>query len=47
MDIVILTTFILAGVILESFISERARRRAGMDDTVTDRLARYADRDLY
>jgi hypothetical protein len=46
MDIVILTTIILAGIAVESLISERARRRAGQENAMNDQLARYADRDV-
>jgi hypothetical protein len=37
MDIIILTTVILAGIALESFVSGRARRRAEVEDTMADR----------
>jgi hypothetical protein len=37
MDLIILTTVILAGIALESFISERARRRAEYGNSITDR----------
>jgi hypothetical protein len=46
MDIVILTAVILAGIALESLISERARRRKERQETKTDRLARGAGGDL-
>jgi len=44
MDITILAAIILAGIALESFISERARRRAELKDSVSDRLASYLER---
>jgi hypothetical protein len=37
MDIIILIAVILAGIALESLISERARRRAEFEDTTADR----------
>jgi len=45
MDIIILTTVVLAGIALESCIAERARRRSGSDDRILDRLSRRRDRD--
>jgi hypothetical protein len=46
MDILVLTTVILTGIALESFIVARARKRAEYDSLIADRLARYAGRDL-
>jgi hypothetical protein len=46
MDIVILTTVILAAIALESVIFTRARKRAEYENIITDRLARYAGRTL-
>jgi hypothetical protein len=46
MDITILTAIILAGIALESFISERARGRARVEDTIPARVARFLDRDV-
>ena len=45
MDIIILTTIVLAGIVIESYLSERARRRPKSDDGVVDRLGRGRDRD--
>jgi hypothetical protein len=46
MDIIVLTTVVLAGIALEVFIFGRARKRAEYENTITDRLARYAGRSL-
>jgi hypothetical protein len=46
MDIVILSTIILAGIALESLISECARRQAEHRDTIDDGPTRWADRKL-
>ena len=46
MDILILATVILTGIALESVIFVRARKRVEYENTITDRLARYAGRDL-
>jgi len=43
MDIIILTTIVLAGIVIESYLSERARRRPKSDDGVVDRLGRGRD----
>ena len=44
MDIIVLTTIILAGIALENVIFVRARKRAAYESMITDRLARYAGR---
>jgi hypothetical protein len=46
MDILVLTTIVLAGIALEGFIFGRARKRAEYENTITDRLARYAGRSV-
>jgi hypothetical protein len=46
MDIVILSTIILAGIALESLVSERARRRTEHEDAIDDGPTRWADRKL-
>ena len=46
MDILVLTTVVLAGIALEGFIFVRAQRRAEYENTISDRLARYAGRNL-
>jgi len=46
MDVLVLITIVLAGGALEGFIFGRARRRAEYEDTITNRLIRYAGRDL-
>lgn len=46
MDILVLTTVVLAGIALEGFIFARARKRAEYEDSIADRLARYAGRNL-
>jgi hypothetical protein len=46
MDIIVLTTVILTGIALESLIVARARRRAEHENTIMERLARYAGRSL-
>jgi hypothetical protein len=46
MDIIVLTTVVLAGIALESVIFVRARKRAEYENTITNRLARYAGRNL-
>jgi hypothetical protein len=46
MDIIILTTVILAGIAFEGFLTERARRRAEHENTISDRAARVAGRRL-
>jgi hypothetical protein len=47
MDIIVLTTVVLTGIALEGFIFGRARKRAEYEDTITDRLARYAGRNVH
>jgi hypothetical protein len=44
MDILALTTIILIGIALERVIFVRARKRTEYENTITDRLARYAGR---
>jgi hypothetical protein len=44
MDIAILATVILAGILLESLIAERARKRDEQEDTRTDRLVEQKGR---
>jgi hypothetical protein len=46
MDIIVLTAIILTGITLEGLIFGRARKRAEYENTITDRLARYAGRSL-
>ncbi len=46
MDITVLTAIVLTGIVLESVIFARARRRAEYEDMIADRLARYAGRKL-
>ena len=46
MDIVVLTAVVLTGIVLESAIFARARRRAEYEDMIANRLARYAGRRL-
>ena len=46
MDILVLATVVLTGIALESLIVARARKRAEYEDTITDRLARYAGRNV-
>jgi hypothetical protein len=46
MDILVLTTIVLAGIALEGFVFARARKRAEYENTITDRLARYAGRNV-
>lgn len=46
MEIVILTTVILAGIALEGVTFAHARRRAEYQSAIADRLARYAGRKL-
>ena len=38
MDIIVFTTVVLAGIALEGFIFERARKRAEYENIITDRL---------
>ncbi|MGD2148836.1 MAG: hypothetical protein PVH41_19240 [Anaerolineae bacterium] len=45
MDIIILTTVLLAGIALESYVAERARRRTRSDDRISDRLSRHGNGD--
>ena len=45
MDIIILTTVVLAGIALESYFAERTRRRTGTDDGILDEFCRRRDRD--
>jgi hypothetical protein len=46
MDILVLTTIVLTGIALERVIFVHARKRAEYEDTIADRLARYAGRNL-
>ncbi|MFL7793318.1 MAG: hypothetical protein AB8I69_14345 [Anaerolineae bacterium] len=46
MDIIVLAAIILTGIALEGLIFGRARKRAEHENTITDRLARYAGRSL-
>jgi len=46
MDIVVLAAVVLTGIVLESAIFARARKRAEYEDIIADRLARYAGRKL-
>jgi hypothetical protein len=46
MDILIFIAIVFAGIALERIIFVRARKRAEYEDTITDRLIRYAGRDL-
>jgi hypothetical protein len=45
-DIIILAAIVLAGILLESFISEGAGTPAGYEDAMTDPPVRVAGRDL-
>ena len=44
MDIVILTTIVLVGIVAESLVINRARKRAEYEEAVQSRLSRYAGR---
>jgi hypothetical protein len=46
MDILVLATIVLTGIALERVIFARAQQRAEYENTITDRLARYAGRSL-
>jgi hypothetical protein len=46
MDILILTAIVLTGIALERVIFARARKRTEYENTIADRLARYAGRNL-
>jgi len=46
MDILVLTTIVLIGIALERIIFVHARKRAEYEDTIADRLAHYAGRNL-
>jgi hypothetical protein len=46
MDILVLTTIVLTGIALERVIFVHARKRAEYENTIADRLARYAGRNL-
>jgi hypothetical protein len=43
MDIIILTAVVLAGIALESFLSERTRRRAEGQSSITHLKLDYAE----
>lgn len=44
MDITILAAVVLAGILLESFVSERAQGRAKLDNATNDQLASCLER---
>jgi hypothetical protein len=46
MDIIVVAAVVLTGLALERVILVRARKRAEYENIITDRLARYAGRNL-